>query len=232
MKLNQSKNKQNALLIAILWYAIYFLYNPAITKILTMIGVTDTAIIMFVADLLFFLGIVLYYRNDIRDGLNHFIKDYTVTKKIKTILFGVLSIFVLIILGGMVSSILFPNLDTSDENTEAIYSLANISTLAMVFKTLIFATVAEELLYKKTIRDVIDNDLLFILVSSLIYALMNIAYVEFGLVTAIDFVRCFLFATLLSWIYVKNKNNTFIIMLIKFIYTFIPLTILLTGAGA
>lgn len=232
MKEKVNTSKVNLLIIAIAWFALYFVYGSMTQYILNMIGLTDTTIIMFVADLLFFLGIILYYRNDIRDGAKHFSEDYTWIQKIKVIALGVLSILVLVMVGGMVSSILFPNLDINDENTNALYSLADISTIAVIFKTLVFASIAEELLYKKTLRDVIDKDWLFIVVSSLIYALMNVIYAQLSLATTVDFVRCFLFSTLLSWIYVRHKNNTVIIMLIKFIYTFIPLMVLLSGLGA
>lgn len=229
----KKNNKLNALIIAVIWYAIYLLYSTVFNDILSMIGITDGTVIMLIADLLFFFGIVFYYRDDIKKSYKEFKENYTIKEKLKIVFLGVLGIFILNILGGVISGLLFQGIsDELDDNTEAIYSLADISTIAMVFKTLIFAAVAEELLYKKTVRNVISNDKLFIIVSSLIYAFMNIAYAEMGLSTVVDFIRCFLVSILLSYTYVKQKDNIFIVMLIKFIYTFIPLIMMFTAVGA
>ena len=97
---------------------------------------------------------------------------------------------------------------------------------------MIFAPVAEELVFKKTIREIINNDILFIVTSSLIYALINIMYTDISVLTIIDMISYFAFSAVLSHIYIKNKDNIFMPMLIKFSYNLIPLIIMLARIGA
>jgi len=86
----------------------------------------------------------------------------------------------------------------------------------------------------QSVKDVVNNsrhNILFIVISALIYGLMNVAYSNLDLVAVAAFISYFLVGCVLAFIYTKT-DNIIIIMLIKFIYSLIPLTILLTGVGA
>ena len=143
-----------------------------------------------------------------------------------------LIITVVNIFGGIISDLIFGSNTPLDENTTSLRVIADISSLYTIFKALIFASVAEELLFKKAIRDVIQNDVLFCIVSSVIYATVNIMYTNITIFSIVDFIQYFIFSILLSYCYVKNKDNVFIIMVIKFVYALFPLTLMLLGVGA
>lgn len=142
----------------------------------------------------------------------------------------VLLLYGVTIIGGMLTELTLGSID-ADDNTVALYSLLNVSTIYTIFKTMIFSVIVEELVFKKAIRDVIDNDILFVIVSSFIYAFMNVAYSSFTIVSLADFIQSFVSAAILSIVYIKYDNNIFIVMLIKFVYNLIPLTIMLLGIG-
>lgn len=222
--------KTQQLLKVIIIFLFYFIYTTVISSILNFCGITDDLIAVFIADLLFFLGIVIIYKNSIKEGFLKFFKNYSLSKKIIFIIKWIAILFAVNMLGGIITEILFPSLE-EDGNTGTLYSIASISTFYMIFKTLIFAPIAEELLFKKSIRGLIPNNLVFIIASSLIYALINIMYIEFSLFTIIDVISYFMFSVVLSYIFVKNEDNIFMPMLIKFFYNLIPLTILLLGIG-
>ena len=134
---------------------------------------------------------------------------------------------------GMILMEIFPELENFDGNTTAIYSIYSIDTIYTIFKTLIFATIAEELLFKETIREIIKQNVLYIIISSIIYAFVNVMYNDLSLlVTWLNVIPYLLFAILLNIIYVKNNNNICLVFLIKFFYTLIPLAVLLSGVGA
>lgn len=213
-------------------YLIYFVYTNVFEILLNTIGVKNDVIILFVSDLCFFLGIVLYYRQTIRQGVCSFKKDYSLKEKIILILKWFLIITVVNIFGGIISDLIFGSNTPLDENTTSLRVIADISSLYTIFKALIFASVAEELLFKKAIRDVIQNDVLFCIVSSVIYATVNIMYTNITIFSIVDFIQYFIFSILLSYCYVKNKDNVFIIMVIKFVYALFPLTLMLLGVGA
>ena len=131
------------------------------------------------------------------------------------------------IIYGKIVDILFKTGNVSEANTNSLRVIAKASPLYAFFKSLIFATIAEELLFKKSIRDLINNNILFLMISSSIYAFMNIAYTELSYISLITFIRCFIFSGTLCYIYIKNDDNIFMAMLVKFFYNTIPLLLLL-----
>jgi membrane protease YdiL (CAAX protease family) len=215
--------KKNAIFTFLLVFIIYLTY----TKVFTIIF-GNSITISLIGDISFLFGIMILYQDILINDLKKFFKSFDLKKKLKIILGGCAVIIFINILGGFITEVLFPNQVEIDENTNALYNLEMAYT---VFKTAIFAVIAEELVFRKSVRDVIDNNIVFILISSLLYALMNIAYVNFNLISIVDLVQCFLFGVVLSYIYVKT-DNVIAIMLVKFAYTLIPLTIMFLGIGA
>lgn len=221
--------KTRKLLKVILIFLIYFIYVIVVSSVFNLFGISDEIVIEFIADLMFCLGIVILYKNDLKANFIKFMEEHSITQKIIFIVKWVLILFVINIVGGIITEIFFPSSLETDGNTNSIYSLATISTFYTIFKTLVFATVAEELFFKRTIREVISNNIIFIIVSSLIYAIINIMYTDITILSVVDFLSYFMFSSVLSYIYIKNDDNIVMPMIIKFFYNLIPLTILLLG---
>lgn len=212
-------------------FLIYLCYTNLFVGFFDFIGFADSLIATFIADLIFFLLIVIVYREKIHESFLSFWK-YSWKKKIGTVILGVIVIFGINMLGGMITEAIFPNQEI-DGNTDAIYQLASISTFYTIFKTLIFSSIAEVLVFEQSVRDVLKkHNVLFIITSAFIYGLMNIAYVNLDWISLVDFIQCVVFSVIISWIYLKHDDNIFLVMLIKFVYTLIPLTILLAEIGA
>jgi len=214
--------KKESILKFVIIFGIYLVY----TKLFALL-MGDSLITSFVGDITFLFGIVILYQTVLIKDFKSFLK-YNIGKKIGIVFGGALAIFALNIVGGMITELLFPNQFEIDENTDALYQLEMAHA---VFKTIIFAVIAEELVFRKAVRDVVENNFLFVIVSSLLYALMNIAYASsLDLNASVDLIQCFLFGVLLSSIYVKT-DNVVVIMLIKFVYNLVPLTIMILGLG-
>lgn len=225
---SNSKIIDNGKLIkTLLVFICYFLYSNITSIILSTFKVTNTTLVSFVADILFLIGIVFAYRNNLKSDLETLKKDYSIVKIAKTVVAWVVIIFIFNILMGALTEALFPNLAV-DDNTNAITLLSNISTSYTIFKTMIFAVIAEELLFRESISDVVKNKYIFIVLTAIIYTLLNFIFVGFdSKIIVMDILSYFLPALLFSAAYVKNKNNVIILMLIKFFYNLIPLIILL-----
>lgn len=208
-------------------FFIYFLYSSYFLTLGRALGITNDLITMFVSDILFLILIVICYKDNIKKDLENLKKDYKISKIIKTILIWVFALIVLNFVMGFLTDLIAPDLAT-DNNTDALWNMSKIYT---IFKTLIFSVVAEELLFRESVRDVIENNYLFILVSVVIYTLMHFIFT--GLPSDHTLIYIFIYfipAILFSLAYIKNKSNILILMLIKFTYNLIPLTILLLGA--
>lgn len=224
-------NKQK-IMKAVLVFIAYFAYNMVVNCFCEVLGIKDPIMISFIADILFSVVIIFFYRKEIYKSICDFRKDYSFKKRFVVVILGVLILFVLNILGGIVSEMLFSDLYDVDQNTTMIYELANMSTIYTIFKTLIFASIVENIVFRVSIRELVRNNFAFIIVSSLIYALVNVMYSDFTLLTIVDMVQYFLISFTLSSIYVKYKDSIYPVMMILFCYNMIPLAILLFGIGA
>lgn len=227
MKKEKKKERDmNKWIKTILAFLCYFIYSRAFTSLFG-----NTTGVNFIADVIFLIFIFLAYKKNLKEDLENLKKKYSVGKIIKTILLWVIILFVFNIAMGALTELLAPNA-TFDDNTKAIRSLFNIDAYYTIFKTMIFAVIAEELLFRESVHDVIKNKWAFILVSSLIYTIINFIYTGFtDSFLIISILSYFLPALLFSYAYYKNNCNIFILMLIKFTYQLIPLTILLLGLG-
>ena len=222
------KEKWKDLIQVIIIFIVYLFYTTIFDQLFKLCGIETGIATMFIADLTFFIGIILVYKKNLEKKYHIFSKEYSWKKKIGIIAIGVLILFLVNILMGMITEIFLPNLSTgNDDNSHAIIELFNISYVYTLFKTLLFAPIAEELLFKEAVRDVVKNNILFVIVSSTLYTLMNFMYASAGSPSMIlDIIGYFLFAVILSIIYLKNDDNIIIVMFIKFFYNIIP-TILL-----
>ena len=220
------KEKWKDLIQVIINFIVYLFYTTIFDQLFKLCGIETGIATMFIADLTFFIGIILVYKKNLEKKYHIFSKEYSWKKKIGIIAIGVLILFLVNILMGMITEIFLPNLSTgNDDNSHAIIELFNISYVYTLFKTLLFAPIAEELLFKEAVRDVVKNNILFVIVSSTLYTLMNFMYASAGSPSMIlDIIGYFLFAVILSIIYLKNDDNIIIVMFIKFFYNIITLT--------
>lgn len=222
--------KLKSLLKILSIYVAYFIYTTLISSTLSVFGISGEVTLMFISDLVFFASIVILYKDALKEGYKKFEKNYKPSKRVFFILKWVAILFGINMLGGIITELFFPGLAETG-NTATIYSLASVSTAYIIFKTLIFATVAEELVFKKAIRELISNNTLFIITSSLVYALINVMYTNINYITLIDMVSYFLFSLVLSYVYVKNDDNIVMPIAIKFCYNLIPITIMIISMG-
>lgn len=227
--------KLNNIIKTLLIFLFYFTYNNIINSICNVFGLTYDLSIALYADCVFMLAVIYIYQNNIKNDFKDLKKNYTCKKFLKTIFLWILIILIFNLLLGFITELISPGLgvtnDTMDNNYQKIYDLYNISTFYTIFKTMIFGVVAEELLFRESIRDVIHNKYIFIIISALIYTTMNFVYTDFSSnfllldITLIYFIPSLFFSTA----YIKNNSNIIIYMLIKFTYNLIPLTLLLLG---
>ena len=183
---------------------------------------------MFTGDVLFLIGIIALYYKDLKESLDNL--DKSKRKFIGKVVIGVVLLFAVNMIVGMISEVLVPSNSISDDNTTSIYNLSQISFVYTLFKTMVFGVIAEELLFKQSLRKVIPNNVLFVISSSLIYAVMNVIYGDLSspyLLT--DALSYFAVSATLATMYIKNQDNIILVMFIKFFYNLIPMCIMIAG---
>lgn len=220
--------KNEKLVKLFLIFFVYFLYTMYAGTIFNSLGINNIILANFIGDILFSLFIIYMYSDNLKKDFKK-LKKQTFKKMSLTILKWVLFIFLFVILCGFITDLVIPN-HVSDANTSAVYDLYSISTWYTIFKTMIFGTLIEEILYRESVRDNIKNKFIFVIMSSVIYTFLNTVFVGFteGFVLS-SMLIYFLPAIFWSVAYLKNNDNILILSIIKFTYNLIPLTILLLG---
>lgn len=210
------------LIKTLLVFISYLLYSNVISVVFSTFKITNTTMISFFADLVFLICIVFVYKDNLKNDFENLKKDYKILSIIKTVIIWVVIIFVFNILMGAITEMIYPNMAV-DDNTNAMLTMFKTSMSYSLFKTMIFAVIAEELLYRESISDVVKNKYLFVVISSIVYTLLNFVFIGFNYKTIfVDILTYFLPALLFSTAYIKNNNNIIILMFIKFAYNLIP----------
>lgn len=218
------KKEESPLNKVILLYVIYFLYTMLGSMLASKLNISNSAYIMMPADILFLVFSVVIYKNNLKNDFQKF-KKTKILKTIGTIVLGIVSIILLNGIMGVITDIIVPDLNM-DSNTSAMLTLLRTSPIYAFFKVLVFAPIAEEILFRESISTCVKDNILFIIFSALIYTMMNFIF-NSSTLTLVDLLVYFVPALLFSFIYVKNDRNIIIVMIIKFIMQFIPFIMLL-----
>ena len=223
------KNASEKLIKTLLVFICYLLYSNVISIVFSTFNIVNTTLISFVADLIFLICIVFAYRENLKNDLKDLKENYKVIDVIKTVVLWFAIIFIFNICMGVLTDLLWPTASNmKDGNTKLLFDSNTLNLTYKIFKTMVFAIVAEELIFRESISDVIKNKWVFILVSASVYTLINFAFVGFSSkIIVLDILSYFLPALLFSYAYTKYNNNIILLMLIKFTYQLVPLTLLL-----
>ena len=73
-------------------------------------------------------------------------------------------------LSNIIISYYFPG---GSANEEAVQNIIKQVPIYMIFSTIIYAPFVEELIFRKSIRDIIDNDYLYIIISGLTFGFVH-----------------------------------------------------------
>lgn len=217
----QRINNLTRTLIVILSYFIYTKFLFTIFETFNIGNPYNNWLFGFASDIIYFGFVFFLYRRtffaDVKDLEKGFRKKF---------LLGIKWLVIAFVLQTIVAIIIQPFLPRITGNDAAIMDLPLIY---MIFKTMVFSIIVEELVFKKSIRDVISSDKVFIVISSLFYGLMNVAYTELGsTIELLNILPYIVSSAIMGILYVKT-NNIVLVMLVKFTYNLLPLTAALLG---
>lgn len=173
----------------------------------------------------FCVFIVFVYRKSFIED----VKDIKNNKKkyLKNILFNVLLIFGITIVTNFLLTLILDIKQTS-ENDFSLRTMYESSPLTLLFLTTLYYPVVEGIVFRKTVRDVIDQKWLFIIFSSLFYFFFNVAYTSLNINNLLSSLCYFFIMLVLSNNYFKTNNLTISILIIS-ICNFITYLIVMWG---
>lgn len=188
----------------------YFLYETIVLIIINALGIDVSKlnfiqknIYLFVIDIIYLVSLVFIYRKELKEDFKDFKENGSgyIFKYAPLYLLGV-------ILMGITNALLVKvtgmEMSTNEQN---VRTLIKYYPLYMSFSSVMYAPIVEELIFRKSIKNLFNDNVLFVLMSGLIFGLihvvgtgnegineilMGIPYIIMGL----DF----------AYIYAKTKN--------------------------
>lgn len=185
----------------------------------------DTVIYSLSCSLLFLSIIMLCYRKtlvkDFKTYFKNFGKNFENSFKYYLVGVGVM------IFSNLIITLLFQGDLSTNETT--VRSYINASPLLMAIDISFYAPLAEELLFRKSVRDVVKNKWLYIFISGFIFGGMHVIGTE-GLIGLLYLIPYCSLGFTFAYIYAKTDNIYSSIML-HFMHNTLTLILLLVGAN-
>lgn len=191
----QNKNSIRSILIILLYFIFPYIIN----------FLSNSKLLITFSYLLLAAIIIFAYKNT-------FIKDFKEIRKNKkkyalSILKNVAIIFVVVVATNALIGILF-NIKETSENDYSLLAMFRKSPIILILLTGIYYPIVEGVIFRKAIRDIINNKWLFIIFSSIFYFFFNVVYTSMSF-TSMMTSLCYLFSMMvLSNYYWKTDNFT------------------------
>lgn len=181
---------------------IYFVSEVIILPFFDLNNLTtkDEGTITLLSSIINAIILFFIYRKDIIKDFNNFKKNY------KNILFTAIKFWIIGYLSlTLSSSIIMKIINYIGNNQTSLESMISANKLYMVISVAIFTPFVEELIFRKSIRDFCKKDLLFIIISGLIFGYMHVM-TETVLINYLLLIPYALFGSIFAKAYVETDN--------------------------
>lgn len=203
----QNKNSLRSILIIIL----YFIF-PYIIKILS-----NSKLLITLSYLLFAIIIIFVYKNTFMEDFKEIRKNKK--KYLLSILKNVVLIFIVVVATNALIGILF-NIKETSENDYSLLTMFKKSPIVLMLLTGIYYPIVEGVIFRKTIKDIINKKWLFIIFSALFYFFFNVVYTSMSF-TSMMTSLCYLFSMMVLSNYYWKTNNFTASVIVMMIYNLI-----------
>lgn len=178
------------------------------------------ALYEFVITFMFLVIIFLSYKDEL-------IKEFKSLKKkdAKKVFINLATIFFIISVSNIISWLILRNFVVLSVNQSSLNIIKSENALLIV-RMVILSPIIEELIFRKNIRAVIDNDKFFIIFSGLLLGLLYIISQSLTLMGVISSLSYIFVGVYLSYSYTKT-NNIHINIISRILYNLIMMVVIL-----
>lgn len=181
---------------------------------------------LILIDISFMLILYFIYMRDINSEIRSYFKNFK-----KYFSFGFkfwLLGLVLMIVSNLIIQYVYP---VGASNEEAVQESLKLFPVYTVFASCIFAPFVEEIIFRKCLGKVFNNDVLFIIVSGFLFGFAHtLASIGMGTSQMLYIIPYGLFGCVFAYMY-RKTNNIFTSVMFHFIHNSILVTISLLSAG-
>lgn len=196
----------NAFVKPILVIISYFLL-PYLVKF-----ITSSKIISMLVYLFYAIVLITIYKNTFISDFKNIKKNFK--KYLKNILISVVLIMVSMVVINMLVGVLFDIKETS-ENDFSLLNNFKENPIVVVLLTCLYYPLVEGIIFRKSVRDIIDNKWFFIIFSSLFYFFFNIVYTSMSfnnIMASLCYIPTMMIVSTSYW---KTNNFTLSILIMS-----------------
>ena len=159
--------------------------------------------VLFLFDISFILLLIFIYHKDlINDFKRFFNRNFFQNIRLS---FKYWSIgLVIMVISNFIIAIITNG--TLANNEKAVRSLIDTYPLYMAFQVMIYAPLTEEIIFRKCIKDCINNKILFVIISGLIFGGLHVISSVSSLIDLVYLVPYCSLGFVFAFLYIKTKN--------------------------
>ncbi len=195
----KEKEKSNIFIKSILVIISYF----ALPYIIALIS--NSKLIDIMLYLLYGLILIFLYKQVFISDFKDIRKNWK--KLLKSMFISIILIFVSMVLINLIVSVLF-NVKETSENDYSLLNMFNENPIIIIVLTCVYYPLVEGIIFRKTVRDIIDKKWFFIIFSSLFYFFFNVVYTSLSfdnILASLCYITTMMIVSNLYW---KTNNFT------------------------
>ncbi|MDD4035938.1 MAG: CPBP family intramembrane metalloprotease [Bacilli bacterium] len=193
----------------IMIFLAYFIYSILLTLPLELLNIDIKSLSVVVktlylvlADIIFIIILIKTYSKDLREAYYDFKDNY------KDYIDDMFKYWILGLLTMVITNFAIVYLTPSEmaSNEEAVRNLITKAPIYMVFSTVLFAPLSEEIIFRRAFRDLFESKWLYVLMSGMVFGALH-AVTEFSNFYEILFIIPYsALGIAFALLYVKNNN--------------------------
>ena len=161
---------------------------------------TNQNLIQILVYIIFMIAIFIFYRKSLINDFKDFKKNYKDYLKLGIKIWAISVI--LMIVSNIIIQLFYSSVS---ENEQIVSSSAKKFPLFMMFSSIIYAPFTEEIIYRKSIKNIFDNNIVYILVSGLAFGYVHTLASSNNL-ELLYIIPYGLVGSAFAYIYTKTKN--------------------------
>ena len=205
----------------------YFLYELLISFIFNKFNIDvknmdylTKNIVYFIIDIVYILFLFLIYKKDLKEDFKN--GNFKVDENIAIYMIGLI---IMVISNSIIMKI--TNKELSN-NEQIVRTMIDFFPVYMSFSSVIYAPFVEELIFRKTIRKMIDNKYIYIITSGVLFGLIHVISSNTDSNELLMGIPYILMGIDFAYIYVRT-NNIYTTMIIHALHNLIMLIVQFIG---
>ena len=197
------KNKKK-IILNIFMFLFYFIYQVALIMIINLFKIKldssfEKSLYLFITSLIYMFIVILVYKKE----LNYDIKNFKIKTIFKYIPIYLIGIILMVISSYIVTSI--TGIQTS-QNETTVRQYIKLLPIYMCFSTVIYAPFVEEITFRKTFKNIMNDKILFVLISGIIFGLVHMSASNNSYNELLMIIPYIIMGIDFSYIYYKSDN--------------------------